>query len=224
MGWFSKKEAPVEDRLSSASGLRLFIQKMDVAGVRAALAAGAPPNGNSDDEISPLVLAAAGFTGSLPIHRKSQRAIMMLLLEAGANPRWGGLGGQSPFEIAIQKGWVDVVEKMVEKGHSLESIEGSGFTALHLVFNPVDYKNTPLLPMVEKLISLGADVNGKGKVNRLPLAMALQQFEVLRGADDYLQTIEVLIAHGADVSETSKSVNNFEDLVEKAGASALINL
>ena len=218
MGWFTKKDAPPEENVSSGSGsgLRLFIQKMDVAGVQAALAAGASPDGGPDDQISPLVMVAAGFTGSLPIHRKSQKAIMMLLLDAGANPKWGGRDGQSPFEVAVKKGWVDVVEKMVAKGHPLEAIDGSGFTALHLVFNPVDYRGTPLLPMTSKLLELGANPNGEGKINRSALLMCIQQFETLRGAEDYHQTLQALVDAGASIEHAAASVDNLHELLEKA--------
>jgi ankyrin repeat protein len=224
MGWFSKKEAPPEEKIQagSGSGLRLFIQKMDVAGVKASLAAGASPDGAPEDDISPLVMVAAGFTGSLPIHRKSQKAIMMLLLDAGANPRWGGRDGQSPFEVAIRKGWIDVVEKMVSKGHPLEAIDGSGFTALHLVFNPVDYKGTPLLPMVTKLLELGADPNGEGKINRSALLMAAQQFETLKSAEDYKETVRTLVAVGAKIDPGA--IENLQELLEKADLVEIVRI
>lgn len=217
MGWFSKKETKPDEPASAGSGLRLFIQKMDVSGVQAALAAGANPDGSEDDEISPLVMVSSGFTGSLPMHQRGRKEIMLLLLNTGANPRWGGKNGQSPFEIAIKKGWTEIVAKMVEKGHPLETVDGTGFTALHLVFNPVDYKQTPLLPMVAKLLSLGADPNGTGKVSRLPLVMALQQSETLRGAPDYRETIEALVNAGASIEMAQEATENLGELLLRAG-------
>ena len=217
MKWFSKKEEPVDDKAAASSGLRLFIQKMDPGGVRASLQAGAAPNGSPGDDISPLVQASTSFASSLPTHRRAQREIITTLLEAGADPRWGGRNGQSPFEVAVKKGWEDIMELMVKKGHSIETIEGSVMTPLQVALTPADYRGQSLIPTVQALLRLGADINNGGKTRRAPLMLALQQADILRQAEDYEALIRLLLDAGASRDEVLPTGETFASLVAKAG-------
>lgn len=223
MGWFSKKEQPVDERAAAGSGLRFYIQKMDSAGVRAALTAGADPNGSKNDDISPLVLAATSFVSSLPTHRRAQKDILMSLLDAGADPQWGGRNGQSPFEVAVKRGWEDIIGLMVAKGHPLESIDGSVLTPIQVALSPVDYRGHSLISTVQTLIALGADVNNAGKTSRPPLLFALQQSENLRKGDDYEDLVKTLIEEGASLDAVSPQGHSVRDLLEKNGLEHLAN-
>lgn len=217
MKWFSKKEDPVDEKAAASSGLRLFIQKMDPGGVRASLSAGANPNGGSEDDISPLVLAATSFVSSLPMHRRAQREIIKTLLEAGADPKWGGRNGQSPFEVAVKKGWEDIMELMVAKGHPVETIEGSVMTPLQVALTPADYRGQSLIPTVQCLLRLGADINNPGKTRRPPLALALHQADTLRQAEDYELLIKAMLDAGASRDALSPNGETIPSLMEKAG-------
>lgn len=215
MGWFSKKEQTVDERAAAGSGLRFFIQKMDSAGVRAALSAGANPDGSPEDDISPLVLAATSFVSTLPTHRRAQKDILVALLEAGANPQWGGSNGQGPFEVAVKKGWEDIMAMMVKKGHPLESINGSILTPMQVALSPVDYKGQSLVSTIQSLIELGADVNNPGKTSRPPLVFALLQGENLKKSDDFENLIKTLMENGASMDASSPQGDSVRDLLVK---------
>lgn len=218
MGWFTKK-SPSEEASSSgssASGLRHSIQRMDIGGVKSSLAAGASAQGSQDDPKSPLVLAMANFAGSLPMHWRAQKTIVSLLLEAGADPKWGGTDGQSPFELAIRKGWTDIVSAMVSKGHSIEVVEGSSYTPLHIALSPVDFKGGDLLPMVSTLLDLGADPNGLGRFGKPPLFVALFNRPNLQSASDYQDVLRLLVDSGASVDYATPNGERLEALLEEA--------
>lgn len=223
MGWFSRKNEVVDEKAALNSGLRMYIQKMDATGVKTSLATGADPNGNAEDEISPMVLAATSFVSTLPTHKRNQQEIIKSLLAAGGNPSWGGKDGQAPYEIALRKSWVDVVRIMIDQGASPHAIEGSLSTPLQVVLTPPDYKGHPLVPMLEALIGLDADVNDEGRLKKHPLILALIQAPVLSKAPDYEDALRLLIEQGADLDAESPQQETARSLLKKSQWSHLLD-
>ena len=223
MGWFSRKNEVVDEKAALNSGLRMYIQKMDVVGVKTSLATGADPNGHEEDDISPMVLAASSFLSTLPTHRRNQQEILQALLAAGANPSWGGKNGQAPYEIALRKSWVDLVRIMIDQGSSPHSIEGSLSTPIQVVLTPPDYKGHPLLPILEALLGLGADVNDGGRLKKHPLVLALVQSTVLSKAPDYEDVLRLFIEEGADLDAEAPQNETARSLLEKSQWSHLLH-
>lgn len=125
MNWFSRKSEPVVLNRNQIQ-LNKAAQNLDLPALRQALILGADPNGGDKIAISPLVLAGVSIQGWLTNSSEKQQQVMLALLDAGAKPAWGGRDGQNPFEIALRKGWADVICKMLEMGQDANKVDLGG--------------------------------------------------------------------------------------------------
>ena len=76
--------------------------------------------------------------------------------------------------------------------------------------------------MVSKLLELGADPNGEGKINRSVLLMAAQQFETLKAAEDYKETVQALVSAGAKIDPMA--IENLQELLEKSDLVEIVRI
>lgn len=195
MSWFSsrKNEAPVLDRKQIA--LNKAATALDMAALRQALLLGADPSGGSEVAISPLVAASVSIQAWLNNSDTRQQDVIIALLDAGARPDWAGRDGKSPYELALRHGWVRVVAKMLEKGLDPNRIGLAGPTPLQVVFTVSEYKRWPLVPLVDLLLSRGADASLPSKQQPAPLILGMRNPN-LETAPDLEQALEALVDAG----------------------------
>ena len=82
--------------------------------------------------------------------------MLHLLLEAGANPNQPeneNIGKNSPLHVAVEKNLSKTVEKLLQYGGDLASVNRRGFTCLHIA------AMAGFADMVKLLVKQGADVD-----------------------------------------------------------------
>jgi ankyrin repeat protein len=202
MGWpFSKKEVVVSGKQNQ---LNNAIDRLDSTALRMALTAGADPNGGDDAEISPLVSISTHAQAWLSNKRQQQHEMILILLDAGARPDWGGKDGQSPFEIALKQGWLEIISKMLEKGQDPNRISQGSPTPLQSLMLITDYRSWPILPVVQCLLSAGAEASRSTKQQPPPLALGLANSS-LRSAPDMELALCALVAAGGVLPDQAQS-------------------
>jgi ankyrin repeat protein len=103
-------------------------------------------------------------------------------------------GQGTPLEVATLNGYLDLAEWLVIHHANVNALDHEDGTVLHRAV--VDDQN-PDLKMLRFLLSKGANVNGRRKGVETPLHIA-----VFLGRSN---VVELLLAHGADVSERGAS-------------------
>ncbi len=196
MNWFSRKSEPVVLNRNQIQ-LNKAAQNLDLPALRQALILGADPNGGDKIAISPLVLAGVSIQGWLTNSSEKQQQVMLALLDAGAKPAWGGRDGQNPFEIALRKGWADVICKMLEMGQDANKVDLGGATPLQVIFSISEYHHWPLLPSVECLLNAGADPSLTSRQQPVPLLLGLKNPHLSSAPD--LEDVLVELARSGGV-------------------------
>ena len=85
---------------------------------------GADPNGDSSvNSVAPLIIAVDTFN----------KPIYELLIKKGANIHVKDPNGYSVLHLAAEKGWLDVVKDLVERGGDFK-LEVDGKSPLYLAF------------------------------------------------------------------------------------------
>ena len=157
----------------------------------------------SKDQIT--ALQAAGARVGLPeALLLNDEATAQTLIANGANVNRRGLYGQTPLMIAARKGFVEVARLLLDKGADIYARDAKGYTALHCALGAAEWWHGPILPgyhaasltnvaehpaLVALLLARGASVNARTAFGETPLVRAA------RGG--YLQTAQMLLAHGA---------------------------
>ncbi|XP_067390103.1 NF-kappa-B inhibitor alpha [Emydura macquarii macquarii] len=147
----------------------------------------------------PAVLNFQNNLNQTPLHLAvitEQPEIAETLLKAGCDPEIRDFRGNTPLHIACEQGslrGVSVLTQYCQQHHLysvLQSANYNGHTCLHLA------SIQGYLAIVERLLSLGADVNAQEPCNgrtALHLAVDLQNSEL----------VSLLVKHGADVNKVT---------------------
>ncbi|KAJ4030761.1 hypothetical protein NW758_012625 [Fusarium oxysporum] len=161
---------------------------------------GIPDTYTGDDQWTPLLAATDdGF-----------KKCIRLLLDNGANPNLPGPSGP-PLHWAVIRGRVDVLDMLLEA----DANPRSELLKKPLLFSAVgDELEGAGLPMLERLLELNLDVNGKDSDGVTALLAALlsyprQDFEATSlGPTDALRdaVIKMLLEHGADPNNRPSSI------------------
>jgi ankyrin repeat protein len=91
-------------------------------------------------------------------------------VEAGANPRAGDDGGDTPLHVAVQKGHVDAVKCLIDLGADVNAVNtnGNGPLWTSVLSAPHDKKAV----LIKLLLQAGADPDRKNNHGRTPHEMA----------------------------------------------------
>ncbi len=134
--------------------------------VERAMEAGADPNAQDDNGLTPLHSA---------ILYEADIEFAQALLDAGADPTIADSNGDTPLHLLALTGserWysegVDMVEALVNAGADVNARNDGGETPLHRAA----FVNTHLVD-IERLVELGADVNAIDEAGDTPLLVAL---------------------------------------------------
>ncbi|XP_044742473.1 ankyrin-3-like [Chrysoperla carnea] len=127
--------------------------------------------------------------------------ITKLLLTNGANVK----DNPEPLNIAVEKGYIEIVEALLQYNADVNASDVNGKTALHLTATLRDFENsfgsrTDKDPNVNNikgeiaklLLNQGANVNAQTKNGETTLHIATQ--------NGYVQIVEALLKHKADVN------------------------
>ena len=88
------------------------------------------------------------------------------LLAAGVNIVSRTLTGESPLQLSVTRGFIDVVESLLAAGANIETLDNEGATPL---FWACDYGH---LPLVERLLAAGASIDTQADDGETPLFSA----------------------------------------------------
>ena len=117
------------------------------------------------------------------------------LLAAGVNIVSRTLTGESPLQLSVTRGFIDVVESLLAAGANIETLDNEGATPL---FWACDQGH---LPVVERLLAAGANIDTPADDGETPL------FTACRGG--YTEVVKRLLAAGANTGvllETQKPI------------------
>ena len=174
----------------------------DVATVRQLIESGADVNVAEGDGMTSLHWAAG--RGYVEVTR--------LLLEAGADVAVGTwIGTYTPLHLAVRGGHTAVSKLLIEAGADITAATtNSGVTPLHLAAAAEGGED-----IVAALIGAGADVNAKESVaGQTPLMFAASYGRT--------ESVERLLAAGADAAVTTRVVDALEQLRTDLGAGAAL--
>ncbi len=152
------------------NGDSIIIQKL--------LEYGADPNLMDEYGNTPLFLAADGIS----IFGKGSVECVRMLLEAGANPDFGGDSEDKALNEASRNGNVEIVRMLIDAGADLEIKGLNHFTPL------INASNNNKLEVVEILIDAGANVNARSYFETSAMHHS-----------NNLDILGLLIAHGAEI-------------------------
>ena len=142
---------------------------------------------------------ARDLNGNSPFHHAASAEgleTVAMLLEAGADINVRDSEGDTPLLMAAERGFQkpEILEILIEAGADVRDRNERGETVLERVLG---YPTDSLTDVVRRLLDLGADANGPGRLVP-PLHHA-----VLR--NDNPELIGVLLAAGADVNGRSRA-------------------
>jgi cytochrome c len=167
--------------VSHAAAIHDAAMKGDVAGITAALDAGAGVD-ESDGKATPLYLAVRG----------GHFAAAKLLIERGADVNAAPTPLLGPALMpALAKRRIDLINLLLDGGANPNSNRG-GESALHVAVR------SGCLDCVKALVEAGADVNAKTKDGKTPLHLA--KFKGQREVADYLMSHGVVLPTPAPIS------------------------
>jgi cytochrome c len=166
---------------SHAAAIHDAAMKGDVAGITAALDAGADVD-ESDGRATPLYLAVRG----------GHFAAAKLLVERGADVNAAPTPLMGPALMpALAKRRIDLINLLLDGGANPNSRRNRE-NALHIAVN------LDCLDCVKSLVEAGADVNAKTKDGKTPLHLA--KFKGQREVADYLMSHGVVLPTPAPIS------------------------
>jgi uncharacterized protein len=102
----------------------------DLEMMRLLLAAGADPSLATHTHTTP-VMAASGLNrgiGESPISEAQARAAVEFLFELGADARGATTNGENALFGAAYRGWNGLLERLIEKGASVNAVSKAGVT------------------------------------------------------------------------------------------------
>ncbi len=144
------------------------------------------------------IKAQSTKTGETGLHlavKADQRAVVQLLLEAGADVHSRDISGKPALHWAVNYGYVMIVRLLLQKGADANACNsGASKTALQLaVVNGHQ-------AIVKHLLEHGADVMARDVDDLTPLQLALQH--------SWTSIADMLIEHGADVAPCNSTGHN----------------
>ncbi len=161
--------------------------------VKELLAAGAKVN-FSYQHLSPLSLAVSF----------RQREIAEDLLDAGADPNWCGLYGNTPLLVStVWKDSPEMASLLLDRGADIDAKNGDGRSALA---ESALRDSSAVLPV---LIAKGADLNLRDNSSQTPLMLA--------AANGSLFAVAALLKAGADLELKTDSGRTALDLAREKG-------
>jgi hypothetical protein len=163
---------------------------------------------------------------SASVARRVQEVLQLLPDGANINEKCGP-GGYTPLHMAVFRGQAKVVQNLLGRGADVSAKTSSGVSALHLACSGA--RKTGRGAIIRSLLQKGADVHAKDKYGRTPLHSAIaygsiQSLKLLltrgadisikdgegynalhwaahrRGIEKQVKVIQILLAHGTDVS------------------------
>ena len=187
-----------------ATALHWAVYRSDAASTAALIRAGANINRANNYGVTPLALAA----------QQGNPAVLDLLLKAGANPNDPVNfvnAGETPLMTAARSANVDAVKALARAGANVNAKETwSGQTAL--MWAAADGDGA----MASALLELGADLRARSNAGTTPFLFAVRKGD--------MQTVQAMIAGGADVNEKRSGdfasplliaiINGYEDLAD----------
>ncbi|MFT5681643.1 MAG: ankyrin repeat protein [Myxococcota bacterium] len=167
------------DTVSPAEKLMAAVESGDIAGVKAALKAGADIKHNlteSPYDDTPLTLAV----------KKKNQAMIDALLAVGASIDEVGVRGGQPLRVAINERNADLVRFLLDRGARLDVVDKDNN---HPFSQLTEAEDCALLGV---LLEAGANINARHQFGGTLLTESRS-----------LEMIDFLIAHGADVNAPS---------------------
>ncbi len=134
------------------------------------------------------------------------------LIMCGADVKARTSNDSTPLHLAVQVGLEGVVSALLLKGADKDAVSGDGNSVLMLACGALNRPN-PKVPIVERLLAAGANVNFRGPGDSTALNVA--------SFKGFVPVLQTLLRHGADVN--SQSVCGYSGLhaaamTDKAGA------
>ena len=156
-----------------------------------------------DDCVDVLVAAGANVDardsgGQTPLHiaaEKGSAGMTLLLLSRGADMNVNDRSQLTPLHLAARRAHVPVVRALMEAGADATLQANTATTPLT---SAIDYGSDGTLEVIQAMIELGADVNGRDAGGYTPLHVV-----AFRGLDrpfpQQAACIDMLVAAGADL-------------------------
>ena len=161
-------------------------------------------NTNEPLDFMPVQQALRAFVGT----SKDKKEIAKILLDSGANPghfmyKYGMCENETLIMELLHYGsesdeerelTLYLLDKFVELGCNVNEKNENGKTAMHYCAEIMT--DTENIPLAEKLLSYGADVNAQDNKGMTPLMALADDFRKVEGL---LSGAEFLVSHGADI-------------------------
>lgn len=165
---------------------------------------------------------ACGVLGKTPLMHAvigNHKNVVDLLLQANANvnlnltncsshdKKLGLALGDTPLEVAIKLGHIDIVQSLLAHHLNINDVAGSGYNALQLAakFGQAE--------IVKLLLQHGADINARTSMGATALLFAVEY--------GHENVVNLLLANRADISIPLRSSGNHQDFGVEAGDTPL---
>lgn len=143
------------------------------------LKTGTDANQKSEDDITPLLIAAG----------LGRINMMTLLIEHGAKVDLGTEQGDTPLMVAAQLGQIEAVDKLLTAGAKVDATKKNNINALYLAVQEGHSE------VVARLLKAGADVNQPNENSFTPLLLAAQY--------GHGNILNLLLQAGANVNQAN---------------------
>ncbi len=144
----------------------------------AILAAGAKPDGKTDDGYLAIHFAAG----------KGHTELIRALIKAGTDVDAPGEDKKTALQIAVENDLEKTVKLLLDSGASVNARDADGWTAMHYAADSNE--------ILKRLIAAGAEVNVYSNDGRSPLHNAVNGGSI--------EAVKLLLAHKADVNVRTK--------------------